>query len=461
MKIRFDDPTIRNLKPQTKPYDCMADNEPGFGIRLYPTGTKTFFHQYKVDGDRNFMALGNYPETSLKSARELYQSNRVKIMALRRGSADGVDPVAEKKRKKESRISEEAARSKALTVEELCTDYIGKHAKVFKRSWKEDERILNREVIPLWGKRKAQDIVKRDVIILLEAIVERGSPGMANNTFKIIRKMLNYAVEKDILTYSCATGVKLPAPLNTKERNLSQEEIKLFWSNIEDASMGEDIKRALKLLLLTAQRPGEVIGMHTDDIDENYWTIPADRQEQDGKGRAKNKKAHRVYLTETVKGIITEQIDSVKYSRKIPHETNYSGYIFPTPHKKKHQSIDRRSVSRALARNLAFPLTDTKRKPLYQSNGKPATVNKLGIDDFTPHDLRRTAATFMAQAGEMDEVIDAVLNHPKQGIIKVYNQYRYDTEKQKALETWERKLLSIVTGTKSNVVSITTGKKAA
>lgn len=68
----------------------------------------------------------------------------------------------------------------------------------------------------------------------------------------------------------------------------------------------------------------------------------------------------------------------------------------------------------------------------------------MGIVTFTPHDLRRTAATFMAEQGEMDEVIDAILNHTKQGIIRTYNTYRYDKEKQAALETWTNKLLSLV-----------------
>ncbi len=115
----------------------------------------------------------------------------------------------------------------------------------------------------------------------------------------------------------------------------------------------------------------------------------------------------------------------------------------------------------AVRRNLAWPLTDKSGKPLFDSDGKLATENKLGVEQFTPHDLRRTAATFLAQMGTMDEVIDAVLNHAKQGIIKVYNQYRYDKEKQMALEAWERKLNSIIAGTKNNVVSITTRKKPA
>jgi integrase len=61
-------------------------------------------------------------------------------------------------------------------------------------------------------------------------------------------------------------------------------------------------------------------------------------------------------------------------------------------------------------------MTDTNGKPLYQKDGTPATENKLKVEQFTPHDLRRTAATFMGGMGFMDEIIDAVLNHVKQGI---------------------------------------------
>ncbi|MBW4056721.1 MAG: site-specific integrase [Proteobacteria bacterium] len=438
MKVKFDDPTVRNLESKTTAYECMADKEPGFGIRIHPSGTMTFFYQYKIDGKRRYLTLGNYPKLSLKNARELYQAELSKVKALRRGSADGVDPVVEKKRKQEQRIAEEAAHSQSKTISELCKEYVEKYASKFKRSWQEDERILNKEVIPLWGKRKAQDIKKRDIILLVEAIVERGSPGMANNTFKIIRKMFNYAVEKDILQISAAIGVKLPAPLNTRERVLSQDEIKLFWSKLEAASISLDIQCVIKLILLTAQRPGEMVGIHTKEIDGDWWTIPSER--------AKNGKSHRVFLTPSAKKIIVDSIDRVKANRKIPLKENYDGFIFPCPHKAKDKSIDRHAISRAIAKNLAWPLTDAKGNQLYLKDGKPATENRLGIEHLTPHDLRRTAATFMAQSGAMDEVIDAVLNHAKQGVIKVYNQYRYDKEKQQTLETWERKLNSIIIG---------------
>lgn len=113
--------------------------------------------------------------------------------------------------------------------------------------------------------------------------------------------------------------------------------------------------------------------------------------------------------------------------------------------------MTRLAISQVVSRNLAFPVK-VNGEPVFDKSGKPVTENKLGIADFTPHDLRRTAATFMSQLGIMDEIIDAVLNHTKQGIIRTYNLNRYDKEKQAALESWERKLNSLVTGSQGNVI---------
>jgi integrase len=128
--------------------------------------------------------------------------------------------------------------------------------------------------------------------------------------------------------------------------------------------------------------------MHASEIDGQWWTIPAER--------AKNGKTHRVYLIAT--------------ALKLIGDTAGKGYIFPTPHRGKERSVGDTTLTVAVSRNLAIPLTDGKGKPLYDGQGKPATENRLGGDHFTPHDLRRTAATFMASMGFMDEIIDAVLN---------------------------------------------------
>lgn len=419
MKVTtFTDTMIKKLKPEEKKYIRGEGN--GFTIRVMPSGVKTWLYVYAFDGKRREMKLGSYPDVSLVTAHSKFEDARKMIK-------NGIDPMEE---------MEQAAHARRMapTVAKLVEEYIEKHAKKFKRSWQDDERLLNVEIVPVWGKRKAADIKKRDITLLLESIVERGTPAMSNQVLKITRKMFNFAVERDILQHTPFTGVKALAPNNSRERTLTEAEIRTLWGSIDNAAISNEIKRALKLVLVTAQRPGEVSGMHTSEIDGRWWTIPA--------GRAKNGREQRVYLTDTALELIGDlTVIDEETGGEVP-----KGYIFPTPHTKKNQPIDSHALPVAVRRNLAWPITDTKGKPLYTKYGKPATENKLGIDQFTPHDLRRTAATFMAGMGFMDEIIDAVLNHTKKGIIGTYNRHKYDREKQQALEAWERKLNSITTG---------------
>jgi len=201
-------------------------------------------------------------------------------------------------------------------------------------------------------------------------------------------------------------------------------------------SITGEIRRALKLVLVTCQRPGEVIGLHVSEIDGRWWTIP--------KERAKNKKAQRVFLTDTALSLIGD--------------TSGKGYIFKTAGK-TDKPMQESSMNYALRRQLLSPVRH-KGKPVYDADRKPLTENLLGVEHFTPRDLRTTGATFLSVLGFHDEIIDALLNHKKKGIIKSYNMNKYDREKQQALEAWERKLLSIIYDTESKVIPITR-KRAA
>lgn len=435
MPTTLNDMFIRKLKPTEKEYTSREKG--GFGIRVLPSGRKVFFYLYRIDGQRRFLNIGTYKDAdhpdgiTLASAREEYEAERAKVKALKAGRAEGSDPVAVRKEKRHHREEER----KAHTLKELAEEYLSRHAKKFKRSWQEDERILNRDVLPKWGDRKATDISKRDINLLLESIVDRGAPVMANNTFKIVRRMFNYAIEKDILPYSPAMGVKMPAPKVTRERVLSDKEIRKLWSRLDTASISDDIRKALKLILVTAQRPNEVAGMHFSEIDDRWWTVPSER--------AKNGSSHRVYLTD----LALELIGKKKVIDPDTGKEKTRTFVFPCPHKKKDQAISRHALSRAVVNNCPSGCINDcdkcKDDDCKGDDRKLEEKNTLGIAHFTPHDLRRTAATFMAEAGEMDEVIDAVLNHVKKGVIKVYNLYRYDKEKQAALEKWELKLREI------------------
>ncbi|RII25133.1 MAG: integrase [Geobacter sp.] len=418
MKItRFTDKMIQNLKRSNRKY--MRGEGYGFNIRVTPSGSKTWLYIYTFDEKRKELNLGGYPEVTLETARSKFEEARKLVK-------NGIDPSAAAEQAKEER-------RKTPTVDDLISEYIARHAKVFKKCWEEDERLLRKEISPDWGKKKAVEITKRDVILLLEKIVDRGSPAMSNQVLKIARKMFNFAIERDILQHTPFFRVKALAPNTRRERNLTEAEIKTFWSSIEDAAMSDEIRRALKLVLVTAQRPGEVSGIHPREIDGRWWTIPAER--------AKNGQAHRVYLTDTALELIGD--------------TKGEGFIFPCPHKKKEKPIDSHALPVAVRRNIKWPLIDKDGSPLHGKSGEPVTENRFKIEPFTPHDLRRTASTFMGELGFIDEVIDAVLNHVKSGMIGIYNRYKYDKEKQEALESWERKLLGIITGKRCNVIPLT------
>jgi integrase len=252
--------------------------------------------------------------------------------------------------------------------------------------------------------------------------------------------MFNFAVEKDIMEHSPCFGVKKPTKTEHKDRVLADAELVIFWNGLDRAAMSHEIRRALKLILVTAQRPGEVIGMHSDEIDGNWWTIPSER--------SKNGRTHRVYLTPMALELIGKK----------------QGYIFESPRPIKvdgqeeiPKPMDVNAIAYAVRRNVEEPKKNTGNKDAEKEKRSEdaATKKKLIMEVWTPHDLRRTAATNMSALGFSDEVVDAVLNHVKKGVIAIYNRHRYDKEKKAALESWERKLASIITGKSGNVIPMT------
>ncbi len=452
MKKNLDDLVIKNLKPGDRQYFCMAEGEKGFGVIVYPSGTKTFIYRYKIDGADKLLTLGEYPFTSLKDARTEYMKASFQVKALRRGSKDGADPVKEIKLKAERRIKEDAEHKQAPTVAGLIKDYIEKYAQKRNRNWKEIQRMLNKEVAPDWGKRKAKDITKRDVNLLLEKIVDRGSPATSNQVLKFIRKMFNFAIEQDMQQHTPCMGVKIKAKETPRERALNEDEIRILWKVLNTCSISDEVRRALLLVLVTGQRPGEVSAMHRGEIDGRWWTIPG---EAIYTAQAKNHLTHRVYLTDTA----LELIGSLKKIDPKTRKEVDKAYIFPCPHGNKEQPIDTRALAHAVRRNLNWPLLHNG-KPIYDKDGKRVTENRLGVEPFTPHDLRRTATTLMAKCKIIKEHRERVLNHKLEKLDGTYNIHDYDDEKQAALETLERKIKSILSGKENNVIPITAGIKS-
>ena len=418
--MKFTDTFIKNLKPETSKFYKREAN--GFTVKVWPSGNKTWCYVYTFDGRRKEMKLGEYPAVTLADARTKYN-------AAYELHKNGVDPGdAEHKQQEGHRAS--------LSVSSLADKYIEEWAKPNKRSWLADKRTLDVEIIPKWGQRKAKDIQRRDVKQLLQDIATR-APVMANRTRALLSKLFNFALEWEIVELNPCMGVKAVIKEEPATRTLTDDEIKELWDALETPGTlyaSPEILRCLKLILLTGQRPGEVVGMHSAEIDGQWWTIPAER--------AKNGRDHRVFLTETARGIIGSKAGFV-------FESPTSGRIQEDGTPRDPQPIAVNALAHVTRRNVEKPKDVSDTEPTNEADQEETDTirRKLIMQPWTPHDLRRTCATKLSELGYTDEIIDAVLNHKKKGIVATYNLNRYDREKQKALETWGRKLDSIITGT--------------
>jgi len=263
VKMRFTDVGVRSLRSKDKRYTVWSDGNPGFGLRVTPRGKKSWiFMYYRPEGYR-MMTLGNYPVMTLAQARKEYGAAQEEVEQKQ-------DPGGKK-------VEKALADRSAMTINQLADEYMERWAKPRKRSWRGDLQILKKDVLPKWGRKKAKDIRRRDVIKLLDDIVHRGAPSQANHTQSLVSRLFNFAVERDILETSPCYRVKKPAPLNRKDRALSENEIKAFWKGFENVEneAGELVELVLKGILLTGQRPSEVCLMQLSELDDKreWWTL--------------------------------------------------------------------------------------------------------------------------------------------------------------------------------------------
>jgi integrase len=422
--MKFTDKSIKALKPKAERYEVWEDKRSGLGVRVSPKGRKTWVYMYRFGGKARRMGLGTYPAVSLASAHVKHAQAKLLL-------DKGIDPGAQELEKKQ--IERDAE-----TVADLAEEYLEKWARPRKRSAGEDKRILKKDVLPAWGKRKARDIRRRDVILLLDTIVERGAPIAANRTLGVVRRMFNFAVSRDILDATPVAMVKAPAKETPRERVLSPEEIRIFWNDLDKAPISPGIVLALKIQLVTAQRKGEIIGAAQSEFDledERVWTIPPEH--------AKNEKTHRVPLSDLA-------VSLVRSAQALAGE---SEWLFPSP--RGYVPIAGQAVNQALNRALMPP---DKRPAAAKLANKP----QVRLSGITPHDLRRTAASNMAALGINRLTIGKVLNHIDQSVTGIYDLYGYETEKRHALEAWAAHLEEIVSGkpASSNVVALATAGEA-
>ena len=388
---------LQTIKPPaTGRIEFYDQTVKGLSVRVTATGSITFALFYRLPNDRQKrrVTLGQYPALTLGEAR---QQARATLLA----AAKGNDPGAEQK-----------AAKRAPTLADLLNEFWERELSR-KKSGAEMRRLLEKDALPAWGQRRVRDITRRDVVVLLDKVRDRGAPVTANRLLGRLTRLFHFACERGILDESPCTRLK-KGEEQPRERVLTDTELAAFWQGLDATGMHPATALALRLILVTGQRPGEVSGMTWTEIDGSWWTIPAER--------TKNGCDHRVPLTPLAQALIAQ-------ARVLAGE---SAYVFPSPRQNgKDKPLAVRSLSRAIDRKY----------------------ERLGIGKFVPHDLRRSVRTRLAELGVDDIVAERILNHRLQGLVRVYNRHDYDAEKRTALERWERHLHNIIDRPVDNVVN--------
>lgn len=417
----------------------LIDNT-GLYVKVSAAGTLTFYTRYQIDGKPRWLSHGRYPATSLAEARRLHHDAAAAAGDARTKKDPTLDPAAQRESKRKQEAEERRQREQAEllspSVEGFVELYLLRYAENKKRSAAEDRRILEKDVVPVLGELKMKEVTRPNVVEVIDRVEGRGAMGQAWQTFKVMRRLFNYAIERGVIESNPCRGVKTTTTYTPKNRVLGEDEIKVLLGFIASSKCGwsESVKLAVEFQLATGARPGEVRGAQWKEIDAKTatWVIPAARTKMD--------KPHVVPLS-------TRALWILERAELLP--TVAPALIFPGI--EKDQPLSEQAVGKAISRDLEGVGLD----PDARDDSKTGGLVKAGINEaFTPHDLRRTVGTHLAAMG-FSTVVPFVLGHTPKTVTGIhYDHHNYLPEKRKALESWAQRLDAIVSGDVAQIVEI-------
>jgi integrase len=389
----------------------LADGKvTGLYFVVQPSGARSWAVRYRADGKPAKLTLGPFPAVGLAEARRRAREELGKI-------AGGEDPASTKRTAREAARAAAAAESDRVSA--VATEFVKRavtkrtgHRRISDSWAAERERLLRVEVLPKIGSKRIGDVTKADILGLLEGMVDRGSAVNANRLLAVLRRMFNWCISRGLVDKSPCDKLTPPAPETSRDRVLSDDEIRLVWNAF--GRVGYPFGPMAQLLLLTGARLNEIASGRWSEIDleAKTWTV--------AKERSKNGVAHELPLSDAAIGIL-------------------------------------RSLPRIGDRKDVFVFSTTGRTPVSGfSNAKEAIDRAMveahgadAIPHWTFHDLRRSAASGMAGIGSAPHVVEAALGHKSgtiKGVAAVYNRYSYNVEKRAALDAWSRRIDSIISG---------------
>jgi integrase len=370
-KRTLSDAFLRSVKPDPQRVTMWWDDKlRGLVLAVQPSGCKSWKAVYSR-GRPRWYHIGSADALGLADARKL--ASRVMFQV-----AEGKDPVAD-------RVAERGHG----TFTELAERYLNEHAKKHNKSWKQPDALVRRYLLPRWG--KLASVTRHDVEVMFASIE---APILANQVIAAASAIFSWAVKKAIIAVNPCVGVDRNKT-KARERVLSDSEVALFWPKLNPA---------LRMILLTGQRPGEVEHLCREHVVEGWWEMPGEPVlELDWPG-TKNARSHRVWLSPALA-------------------------VLPDFFAKRHRSLDR-----------AMRLICTE----------------LGVEKATPHDLRRTALTAITRLKFGRDAMDRIANHREDGVTDIYDRHGYAEEDQKIMKALARHIMSLAEGAgdRGNVVEM-------
>ena len=372
----------------------------GFGVRRQKAGA-FYYVRYRLSGGQRIKSLGLHGHLTPDTAR-------TQALAVLGKVAVGVDPFLE-----ETAVG---AESFGAEVDRYLAQ---RKLKMKPRSFVEIERHLTKDAKPLHP-TKLNEIDRRKIAVLLSGIETANGPHARNGVRASLSGFFTWAIKEGLTEVNPVTGTAKAEDNGPRDRVLTQDELRSIWHGL-----GEDrYSDIVRLLLLTGQRREEIGGLSLSEIDFDRGLIvfpPA---------RTKNKREHQLPLSPQVREILQRRINGAAATNEHKGKLNGNGKSNAT------NDVGVFGVNGFASGGWYFQKASLDRRV---SLPKPWRL----------HDLRRTAATMMAEMGVAPWIVEAILNHVsghKAGVAGIYNRAKYVDEMREALELWANKVDEIVGG---------------
>ncbi|MEO5666961.1 MAG: site-specific integrase [Bdellovibrionota bacterium] len=356
----------------------------GFGLRLYPSGKKSFVVSYRSKGRKHLLTLGAYGVLTLQQGRD-----QAKLMLAQ--VIGGENPVLNRRREQQGE-----------TMADLADAYLERYAKPFKRSWRSDEKRIQRSILPKWGPQRVRDISRSEVASFHHEIGKRAKYE-ANRTIALLSRMFGLAQEWGILDEASANPAKGISKFKEEKRDrwVSETELPKLASVVAQEK-NLYVQSAFWLYLLTGVRKSELLQAKWEDVNFTRFELRLPK--------TKAGRVHYVPLNPPAMKLL------IKLSLRRQPDNPY------------------------------ILVGNRKGAPLVNISKAWSRIRKAsGLEDVRLHDLRRTVGSYLAQSGHSLQLIGKVLNHTNVSTTQVY-AHLAENQARKALEAHGSKLESLIPG---------------